>query len=233
LEELGKLWNRYPEGAFDVFHLTGHASMQSHPPYTSHFITESLTGEQLESTAADLAAPFKLRRPRLIFLSGCRTGQSSQSALVSSLAQSLVHQGLPAVLGWGRPVADPVATAAAAHLYARLAEGCTLSQAVVLTQCYLRQHLKVQDWHRLRLYVRGQAWEALVTPPGDFQPLRIPVQSQFLDRANKVRVATSEEFVGRRRAIQRCLRGVRGNVYLGVLLHGLGGVGKSSTALDF
>ncbi|MEP0914161.1 tetratricopeptide repeat protein [Leptolyngbya sp. GB1-A1] len=228
LAQLGKLWSRYPKGTFDVFHLTGHAAVQSQAPHSPYFITETVTGERHDATAVDLAAPFKLRRPRLVFLSGCRTGQSSPA--VPSLAQALVQQGLPAILGWGRPVADPVATAAAAYLYARLAEGCELAQAVALTQGYLRQEIKVSDWHRLRLYVRGAAWHALVDPPGDVQPLRTPVQSQFLDLENRVRVATPEEFVGRRRPIQRSLQALRKLDNLGVMLHGLGGVGKSSTA---
>ncbi|MEP0914159.1 tetratricopeptide repeat protein, partial [Leptolyngbya sp. GB1-A1] len=227
--ELEKLWRRYPDNTFDVFHLTGHASVQSQPPYSPYFITESLTGERQETTVAELQKVFQVRRPRLIFLSGCRTGQGGNQGSVPSFAEALVRQGLPAVLGWGRSIADAIATRAAAFLYERLAAGDQLGQAVALTHRFLLQE-QVKDWHLLRLYVRGEAWGALVEAPGDYVPPPEPVQYQFLDVEQKVRVATPEQFVGRRRTIQRCLRALREARTIGVLLHGLGGVGKSSTA---
>ena len=228
--ELGKLWMRYPEHTFDVFHLTGHAAVQSQAPYTPYFITESLTGAAQETTAADLLKVFQTRRPRLIFLSGCRTGQAGNQGSVSSFAEALVRQGMPAVLGWGRPIADTTATAAAACLYERLAAGDELVQAVALTHRFLLQDEPVRDWHLLRLYVRGEAWGALVEPPGAYVPPPEPVQYQFLDAEQQVRVATPEQFVGRRRTMQRSLQALRQARTVGVLLHGLGGVGKSSTA---
>jgi GTPase SAR1 family protein len=227
--ELEKLWRRYADNTFDVFHLTGHASVQSRPPYSPYFITESLTGERQETTVAELQQVFQVRRPRLIFLSGCRSGQAGNQGGVPSFAEALVRQGMLAVLGWGRPIADAIATRAAAFLYERLAAGDQLVQAMVLTHRFLLQE-QVKDWHLLRLYVRGEAWGALVEPPGDYVPPPEPVQYQFLDAEQKVRVATPEQFVGRRRTIQRCLRACREPRTIGVLLHGLGGVGKSSTA---
>jgi hypothetical protein len=61
--ELGKFWKRYPDNTFDVFHLTGHASVQSQPPYTPYFITESLTGERQETTASQLQQVFRSDAP--------------------------------------------------------------------------------------------------------------------------------------------------------------------------
>jgi tetratricopeptide (TPR) repeat protein len=148
---------------------------------------------------------------------------------VPSFAEALVQRGMPAVLGWGRPIADPIATRAAAFLYERLAAGDQIAQGLALTHRFLLQE-QVRDWHLLRLYVRGEAWGSLVEPPGDYVPPPEPVQYQFLDVEQQVRVATPEQFVGRRRTIQRCLRALREPRNIGVLLHGLGGVGKSSTA---
>ncbi|MFM7220158.1 MAG: CHAT domain-containing protein, partial [Nodosilinea sp.] len=206
--ELAKLWMRYPEHTFDVFHLTGHASIQSQAPYTPYFITESLTGEAQDTSPTELLNVFKTRRPRLIFLSGCRTGQAGHQGTVPSFAEALVHQGIPTVLGWGRPVADGTATRAAHCLYERLAAGDELAQAVALTHRFLLQE-SVRDWHLLRLYGRGEAWGPLVEPPGDYVPPPEPMQYQFLDGAQRVRVATPEQFVGRRRVIQRSLQALR------------------------
>lgn len=226
ITELRKLWERYRE-PFDVFHLTGHASIKDEQPF---FITETETGERHIAYASQIASALRFRMPQLVFLSGCRTGEALSDGAVSSLAESLIEQGCRAVLGWGRPIADVIATQAAAYLYSKLAAGYQLPEALVSTYQHLRE-AKVEDWHLLRLYVRGQCPKALVEPLGDRVWLpEEPIYEQFLDSQGIVRVATPQEFVGRRRILQRSLRALRAADKLGVIVHGLGGVGKSTIA---
>ncbi|MFS0513573.1 tetratricopeptide repeat protein [Nostoc sp. UIC 10607] len=226
VSELGKVWSRYFND-FDVFHLTGHASIKDEAPYTPYFITETEIGERHETTAAELAEVFRFRFPKLVFLSGCRTGQAPDKGAVPSMAEALIEQGARAVLSWGRPVEDRTATAAAAHLYGKLAAGYQLAQALASTYQQLFKQ-KVGDWHLLRLYVQGECPGALVEVLGDVPPSAPePAYQQFLDPDTQlVRVAKPSEFVGRRRTLQRCLKAIRTS--LGVLIHGLGGVGKST-----
>ncbi|WP_445636383.1 hypothetical protein NSTC745_01275 [Nostoc sp. DSM 114161] len=246
VSELGKVWSRYLDD-FDVFHLTGHASItpaevEKNPTpnpspqarrgedleaNTPYFITETEIGERHETTAAELAEVFRFRFPKLVFLSGCRTGQAPDKGAVPSMAEALIAQGAIAVLSWGRPVQDTTATAAAAHLYGKLAAGYELAQALASTYQQLFKQ-KVRDWHLLRLYVQGECPGALVDVLGDVPPSAPePAYEQFLDPdTQQVRVAKPSEFVGRRRTLQRCLKAIRTS--LGVLIHGLGGVGKST-----
>ncbi|MEH2310959.1 MAG: tetratricopeptide repeat protein [Nostoc sp.] len=226
VSELGKVWSRYLDD-FDVFHLTGHASIKDEAPYTPYFITETEIGDRHETTAAELAEVFRFRFPKLVFLSGCRTGQAPDKGAVPSMAEALIAQGARAVLSWGRPVEDRTATAAAAHLYGKLAAGYQLVQALASTYQQLFKQ-NVRDWHLLRLYVQGECPGALVEVLRDL-PLSAPepAYQQFLDPdTQQVRVAKPSEFVGRRRTLQRCLKAIRTS--LGVLIHGLGGVGKST-----
>ncbi len=59
---------------------------------------------------------------------------------------------------------------------------------------------------------------------------RTPMRGSFLDKVRqRVPVATRAEFVGRRRAIQAVLRAFRDG-QSGVLIHGMGALGKSSLA---
>ncbi|MDZ8186019.1 MAG: tetratricopeptide repeat protein [Nostoc sp. ChiSLP02] len=226
VSELGKVWSRYLED-FDVFHLAGHASIKDAAPYTPYFITETEIGERHETTAAELAEVFRFRFPKLVFLSGCRTGQAPDKGAVPSMAEALIAQGARAVLSWGRLVEDRTATAAAAHLYGKLAAGYELAQALASTYQQLFKQ-KVRDWHLLRLYVQGECPGALVDVLGDVPPSAPePAYQQFLDPdTQQVRVAKPSEFVGRRRNLQRCLKAIRTS--LGVLIHGIGGVGKST-----
>ncbi|MCC5644174.1 tetratricopeptide repeat protein [Nostoc sp. CHAB 5824] len=226
VSELGKVWSRYFND-FDVFHLTGHASIKDEAPYTPYFFTETEIGERHETTAAELAEVFRFRFPKLVFLSGCRTGQAADKGAVASMAEALIAQGARAVLSWGRPVEDRTATAAAAHLYGKLAAGYQLAEALASTYQQLFKQ-NVRDWHLLRLYVQGECPGALMDVVGDTPPSAPePAYEQFLDPdTQQVRVAKPSEFVGRRRTLQRCLKAIRTS--LGVLIHGLGGVGKST-----
>jgi tetratricopeptide (TPR) repeat protein len=73
---------------------------------------------------------------------------------------------------------------------------------------------------------------ALVLPLGDrLLPVSSEIEQLFLDPddATTPRVVRREDFVGRRRILQSSLRRLQGND-LGVLLHGMGGLGKTTVA---
>ena len=235
VNELQKTWRHYENNHFDVFHLTGHASINDKgEPF---FITETETGDRKDATAAEIADALRYRFPRLVFLSGCRTGQAGSQGATPSMAEALLNLGLAAVLGWGRPIGDEVATLAAACLYASLADGLNLVEAIAATYQELREK-NIANWYLLRLYGRGKldkldlSLAALVLPMGDrLLPVTSEIEQLFLDPddATTPRVVRREDFVGRRRILQTCLRRLRGND-LGVLLHGMGGLGKTTVA---
>ncbi|BAZ30263.1 TPR repeat-containing protein [Cylindrospermum sp. NIES-4074] len=218
----------------NLYKITGgihgrNSKITSEAPHTPYFITETETGERHETTAAELGEVLQFRFPKLIFLSGCRTGEAADKGAVPSMAQELIELGASAVLSWGRPVREKTATATAAHLYGKLAAGYQLTEALASTyQELFRQ--KFPDWHLLRLYVRGEFPGAFVQPLGDVPWFPVePAYELFLDEQTRlVRVATPGEFVGRRRNLQRCLKALRTATNLGVLIHGIGGVGKST-----
>lgn len=106
-------------------------------------------------------------------------------------------------MGWGWPVLDPEASAAAAALYAGLATGA--EPARVLADAY-RALLEQQarDWHLLRLYLAGEPPGPLVTPlrtPGRRPAPPPSTATRFLDAQRLVKVPTRQSFVGRRRAL--------------------------------
>ncbi|MBN3894292.1 MAG: tetratricopeptide repeat protein [Nostoc sp. NOS(2021)] len=230
LSELGYLVDGYDSGYFDVLHLTGHATLQDGQP---RFITETATGEANYASAGDIAQELQFRLPKLIFLSGCRTGQAGNSGSVPSMAEELLKSGAKAVLGWGQKVLDSDATAAAAALYQELSAGKQITEAVACTYQALIKN-KARDWHLLRLYAAGNLPSSLVTPlrtRGRKPAPPLSVSTQFLDPAGKVKVPTRESFVGRRRQLQNCLRVLSQSTdEVGVLIHGMGGLGKSSLA---
>ncbi|MDM8536250.1 tetratricopeptide repeat protein [Desulfobacterales bacterium HSG17] len=229
LDELENLVASYEPGWFDVFHLTGHANLGDKGGY---FITETETGESCAAYAADMGKALN-RMPKIVFLSGCRTGEAGKDGAVPSLAEELLERGAKTVLGWGRPVLDTDASRAAAFFYGALSQGDDVALGLAKT----RQEMidsNARDWHLLRLYTAGEMPGSLVTPLKTRGRQKAAVYSkttEFLDEQQKVKVPTRQGFVGRRRAIQRCLRALRnGDNSIGVILYGMGGLGKSSLA---
>ena len=232
LDELGALVQEYGSGFFDVLHITGHAGHNG--TGTPVFVLEDGEGRRSDASALDLMRKIP-HRPPLLFLSGCRTAQSWGKGEVRSLAEQLIENGFRAVLGWGRPVLDTEATLAAQHLYQQLAAGEPLPVALVRTHASLRDN-NTRGWHLLRLFCAGDPPAAFVTPVktvGRKRVLNRPAEREFLDPLTKnVKVATRASFVGRRRLLQRALRGLRSPDVppVGLLLRGQGGRGKSSIA---
>jgi tetratricopeptide (TPR) repeat protein len=249
VQELENLIKFYPQGYFDIFHLTGHGlifteedygslaeSIQPPPQIAEHtpcFITEDEVGNVNLTTVRDLARAFGDRFPKIIFLSGCHTGEVPDSGTVPSMAQALVQAGAQMVLGWARPVYDQTAIVAATAIYRELAAGSSVEQAVkVAVTEMLRQ--QCPDWHLLRVYRDSTSLDQLVTPLGEPKRerlRRIQPEQDFLDEQDQVKVASSFEFVGRRQPLQRCLKVMKPTSdQVGVLIQGMGGLGKSSLA---
>ncbi|GAB1544206.1 hypothetical protein NUACC21_68820 [Scytonema sp. NUACC21] len=198
LKELGYSVQEYEQGYFDVFHLTGHATSLDEKPC---FITETELGEPEYSSADDIANVLQFKLPKLIFLSGCQTGCFWDKGTMPSMAEQLLMEGATAVLSWDKKVSDTDATAAAATLYENLSAGNTVTEAVAKTYQTLIRN-QAQNWHLLRLYVAEILPGGLVTPkttPRRKPAPRPSVATGFLDSEKKVRVASRENFIGRRR----------------------------------
>ena len=86
LTELGYVVREYEKGYFDIFHLTGHATHQEGKPY---FLTEDEYGNRIDSNTDEIYQALKSSLPPLIFLSGCRTGYSSDAAIPSMTEELL------------------------------------------------------------------------------------------------------------------------------------------------
>ncbi|MBD2455513.1 tetratricopeptide repeat protein [Nostoc sp. FACHB-87] len=244
--ELGNLVQSEAKDYFDVFHLTGHgviyteAELGRYLPkgrkikdYTPCFITEDDEGKVEFTTVDDLAKAFQNRFPRVVFLSGCHTGQIANQGTVPSMAQALVKAGAGVVLGWARPVFDRTGIIAAQALYHALATGATVEDAVKAAQQEMIAQ-ECSDWHLLRIYRDSRAIGELVTPLNTKKREKLkftPPESEFLDENNIVKVASHGEFVGRRKALQRGMRALKQTSDdIGVFIAGMGGLGKSSLA---
>jgi tetratricopeptide (TPR) repeat protein len=217
---------------YDVVHLSGHADIDKHGlPY---FIMEDETGYGHKVFPDDLWNEGLIENPpRLLFLSGCRTGEAPDKGAAVSFARMLVeNHNLPAVLGWGRSVADQQATHAEKFLYHELSRGRTILDAVKRARYELIREYQSDSepaWPLLRLFSSGMPLNPLVQKGQRWQP-KTPQMTHIYLKNSQVRVL-KEGFVGRRRQLQISLQALRRDFdKVGVLLLGTGGLGKSCLA---
>jgi len=216
-------------GAMQVLHLSCHGQSEPQPI----LLLEDEEGNPQPTGPEELIPVLRTSLPRLMFVSACET--ATAGAVAAPLALTLVRAGVPSVLGWDGSVYDHEATAFARELYKRLALRRSVEEAVSEARRELLHSVSGQisrDWHLARLWLGPQGGGALV---GGNQRRRMlgpdHGHKAFLDaRRQQSQVASREGFVGRRRDLQTSFRWLRGNQYAGLLIHGLGRLGKSSLA---
>jgi tetratricopeptide (TPR) repeat protein len=225
------------EGPVDVLHLSCHGLSEGGP----RLLLENEVGERAPTTADELASTLGDNFPRrLLFLSACLSADRPRSSLlVGSFAATMIQRGHPAALGWGGSVKDQDATRFAAALLSRLARREPLESAtararhaLLVPESGAPPSAPATDWHLARLYLGAKGGGVFIK--GSRARRRLSPDrghSEFLDRTNSAVVVTpAREFVGRRRPLQRILRALRTPGNAGVLIHGMGGHGKSSLA---
>jgi len=219
LEGLGE---RLATNKYDVVHITGHADIDKNgEPF---FWMEDDEGLPVQVTPSQLWEKLDLNLPRMVFLSGCRTGEAPEHVAAMSFAHHLVKGNIPAVLGWGLPVSDMGASFTAQKLYFELSRGENILDAILRTRRELFK--ESPDWSILRLFSDGTALDVKILPK--------PRALQYIYLEDSQVKVLKKGFIGRRRHIQQGIKCLRRNTEkVGLLLHGTGGLGKSCLAGKF
>ena len=210
-------------GGAQIVHLSCYG--ESEPK--SLLLLEDAFGYPSRVSTEDLVNHLPIPRPRLIFLTPWQRG------IVDPLALNMVRAGIPAVLGWDGPLQEGSTVQFAQQVYSSLGRRRSLETAVGAARCTLLQRTPpVPDWHVPRIYLGPQGGGVFCRSNTPGRSLRRNQGfKEFLDlRQRRVPIASSSEFVGRRRQVQLILRAFRDRQGAGVLIHGIGGVGKSSLA---
>ncbi|MFW6133757.1 MAG: CHAT domain-containing protein, partial [Planctomycetota bacterium] len=223
------------DGPFEAVHLSCHGDLVEGD--RSVLALETPEGDVAVATPGDVAGVLGDRKAPLVFLSACRTAEGGGNEATEPFARELIRAGVPNVLGWDGSVYDPDATAFAGTLYGELAKHASVPYAAAMARAaLLRSYLNDPDtgrhWHLARIYA-GKAGAGPCCDRGKKKRRlrRNAGFKAFLDAANRRGpVAAADEFVGRRRRAQDILRVFNSADAPGVLIHGMGDLGKSSLA---
>ena len=228
------------DGPFEAIHLSCHGNID---PRRGPFLAfEDVQGRMAPAFAGDVAGLLgDAQGTSLVFLSACRTAEQANRAsdlarVTEPFVRNLVRAGIHNVLGWDGSVYDNDAAAFAQSFYRELAMLARIPRAAAFARLQLRQRnlqnpRQGQHWHLARLYLGAQGGGALAARGLPKRKLASTSQtSQFLDaQRSEVPVASRVAFAGRRRPIQAVMRAFAAGSS-GVLVHGMGNLGKSSLA---
>ncbi len=223
------------ERRYHVLHISCHAGPDA-------LLLENANGQEDRVSAhslCDEAIPTERAAP-LVVLAGCSTGQDAADAehgaeRLPGLARTLVNRGVPTVVAMQAPVGDQYATELMGEVYQALSAWeeprplAALSHARRLLE---QQRIQASPQRRppewatpalfcaagpLRLYNPGDPFEDIKEAP---EPVFDP----------GVVVRRIGDMVGRRREQRLILHALRDPTQAGVLIRGIGGVGKSTLA---
>lgn len=144
---------------FDVIHLSGYADIDKNgQPF---FIMENETGNSRHVYPDQLWNDALIENPpRLLFLSGRRTGEIPGIVAISSFATAILENyHIPAILGLGLSVSDLQAIHAGKIIYHELSRGKTIIEAVQRTRYELIKNFPNTPnsvWPLLRLFSTGE-----------------------------------------------------------------------------
>ncbi|MDQ3273592.1 MAG: CHAT domain-containing protein [Actinomycetota bacterium] len=231
------------EERFHVLHISCHAEPGA-------LVLETDTGDPDVVSARDFVDDVLVadHAVPLVVLAGCSTALTARSGApeeaedrqgeqaLPGLARDLLHAGVPAMLAMTAPVTDRYATELCAELYQELGRG---PEPITLTELSTvrrrleqrrRQHPDEDpraawaEWATPALFLAGPPLplyrQADGTEPVPDRPEAAPALGGMIRRVG--------HFVGRRAELRALLRDLRGG--RGVVLHGIGGIGKSSLA---
>lgn len=209
--------------AVDILHLSYHGLNDPQPMLAM----ETERGATDLVTAAQLWGQVRGQGLRLGLISACHTAEGATADPQANYAAQLVEYGLPAAVAWGGAVLDHEATTFAEALYGSLSKGVALTEAYIQARNRLADDGDYQDWHLPRLLLADNAGGLLCRGRSRSRRRINPkafAERAYLGRNRQVPIATFEEFVGRRRELQRAITALREGQ--GVLLHVPGHLGK-------
>ena len=223
-------------GDVHVLHISCHGS-------AGRLVLEDENGKARPVTARTLIEeaipPGKM--PPVICLSACDTNVTDPSGGLPAVADELVSSGAPAVIGTETSVSDRYATLIFARVYAELAKAAEPDPATALAAARRQVLQACENSERSRdrgeqmlsgwsvVTIQAASSREALFDPTTARPSRND-SSPVVSEVGDLPALSPGSFVGRRREQLEIPRFLADEDHGGVVLHGIGGIGKTSLA---
>jgi tetratricopeptide (TPR) repeat protein len=198
---------------YHVVHFIGHGA-------AGGVILEDELGCADEVQAANLGALFKEAGVRVVILNLCESAAGARPA-----AQALVDAGVRTAVGTARRIRDDHAVLLADRIYAMLGSGKTIGEAVEAAKQALAQRFGGKAAENVVLVGDAKARPVERAAEGE-------VSLDAGEPPGADRLPSTLGFVGRRMELLRAAELLRSSDLRGVVLTGIGGIGKTWLAAE-
>ena len=213
---------------YHVIHLSMHGKLEETGPVLS--FEDETTGLHCAVTPRELLDALKTaQKPApCVTLSACQTARADAAQAIPSFARALADEHIPLVIGMRRSVGDAAATHFAAEMYRQMSAGHDLDRAVTEARRNLPNEVTLQ-WSIPVLHARktSLAWHDPDKAPEEItRTRRADVQIGDL-------LVKKDGFIGRRAFRRRWFRQWAQGRTPHLMIHGMGGAGKTAVAGHF
>ncbi len=152
---LAALQRRLRRGQYHIFHFVGHGAFDEHGQ-DGVLLLEDETGGGRPVSGQELGTLLRDHTSlRLAILNACEGGRASRTDPFAGTAQSLVQQGIPAVIAMQFEVADETAILFAREFYAAVADGYPVDTALAEARKAIFARNGDLEWATPVLYMRA------------------------------------------------------------------------------
>ncbi len=170
---LPALRQRLRRDDWHVFHFIGHGGFDPHAQDGLLVLEDPAGGSRLV-TAQALGVPLHNHPPlRLVVLNACEGARADPTDPFAGTAQTLIQQGIPAVVAMQFEITDLAAIALTSELYAAVADGYPLDAALSQARQAIYSEVSEVEWATPVLYLRapdGRIFDVAPTPPAASSP---------------------------------------------------------------
>jgi acyl carrier protein len=161
------LRRRLRQEEFHIFHFIGHGFY--HPEWhDGALVMEDRNGHPHEVPGEELGGLLhEYDQTRLAVLNACEGARGSVSDPFAGVAQSLIQQGLPAVVAMQFAITDDAAIIFATELYAAIADGYPIEAALAEARGAILDEGNPTEWGTPVLYSRAPDGRLFDLPPLD------------------------------------------------------------------
>jgi CHAT domain/TIR domain len=166
LPTLSALQQELRHGEYHIFHFIGHGGFTGW--HGGVLLMEDRKGRSLEISGEELGGLLNDHDPmRLAVLNAAEGARTDAADLFAGMAQSLIQQGVPAVVAMQSEISDQSAIIFSHEVYGAMADGYPLDAALAEARRVIRNEGNELEWGIPVLYLRapnGRIFDVVETP---------------------------------------------------------------------